>query len=66
MILGSVGCRNDGSGSNPEVSDCHGHVNVVALLLNFGADIAKRDRDGRSALDVAQKQGHTKIVNLLS
>jgi ankyrin repeat protein len=44
----------------------NGHVDVVALLLNFGADVAKRDLGGRSALDVAQTQGHTKIVNLLS
>lgn len=44
----------------------YGHVLVVEMLLRFGADVAIRDLDGRSALDLAHKQGHIKIVDLLS
>jgi ankyrin repeat protein len=42
-----------------------GHRGTVRLLLELGADLAIRDRQGRSARDWAGLQGHPEIVALL-
>ncbi len=42
-----------------------GHVDVVGLLLNRGADIEGKDSDGWTALMCAASGGHANIINLL-
>ena len=42
-----------------------GHLNCVKLLLEHEADIMLKNNDKRTAHDIAQKQGHMEIVNIL-
>jgi SpoVK/Ycf46/Vps4 family AAA+-type ATPase len=42
-----------------------GRAEMVKLLLEFGADPARRDRDGRVAADYARARGHLAIVEII-
>ena len=42
-----------------------GHIGVVRALLDAGARIDARDRDGRSAEDVAAELGRQSVLELL-
>ncbi len=42
-----------------------GRTEVVSLLLDAGADIEAKDRDGSTPLQVAAWQGHANVVRLL-
>ncbi|XP_078118523.1 uncharacterized protein ankrd50l isoform X2 [Sander vitreus] len=72
-----VGCRLlDSSGVNIDLA-CHqkatalsiaaqeGHANIVAMLLERGANPNHMDKYGRSPVKVAGKHGHFNIVRLL-
>ena len=39
---------------------------MVALLLQYGADPALRDREGRTAADLAREAGHNALARRLS
>ena len=43
----------------------NGHVKVVELLLDKGADVNKTDKDGNTALKLATQYGHSETVTLL-
>jgi ankyrin repeat protein len=43
----------------------YGKTGVVKVLMDRGADINAKDRNGRTALMAAQDNGHQDIVNLL-
>ena len=43
----------------------YGHIGVVSALLDAGARIDARDRDGRSAEDVAAELGRQSVLELL-
>ena len=43
-----------------------GHTEVVALLLEAGADCATLDEDGQTALHHASSEGHVDCVKLLA
>ena len=43
----------------------NGHEDIVALLMNAGADSAKRDEDKRTPLHCAARQGHVKAIEKL-
>lgn len=43
-----------------------GRKEFVALLLEFGADPARRDSEGHRAVDYARARGHRAIVDLLA
>ena len=43
-----------------------GHHDAVALLLEFGADPALRDREGLTAADHATAAGHADLARRLS
>jgi len=43
-----------------------GDADAVALLLQYGADPALRDREGRTAADLARAAGHESLARRLS
>ena len=43
-----------------------GHLPVIVTLLFYGADIAVRDKAGKTARDWARRRKHTAIVDLLA
>jgi ankyrin repeat protein len=47
------------------VAAYNGHLEVVKLLLEKGADIEHKDNDGRTPLCVAAYNGHLEVVRLL-
>eukprot|EP01045_Picozoa_sp_COSAG04_P008881 COSAG04_NODE_501_length_13363_cov_9.158137_9_plen_1203_part_00 len=44
----------------------NGHLECVRLLVVAGADRAKRNREGQTALELAQEGGNAEIVDLLA
>jgi hypothetical protein len=42
-----------------------GRVDVVRLLLEYGADPSIRNRDGKTPLDLARESGHREVVSLI-
>ena len=44
----------------------NGHENIVALLIEHGADVAIVDNDGYTARDLAIANGHTAVADLLT
>ena len=42
-----------------------GYVEIVTLLINNGADIARRDVTGNTPLHSAAEKGHIKVINVL-
>ena len=42
-----------------------GHIDIVKLLLDKGADVNAKSKDGDTALKAASVKGHTEIVELL-
>jgi ankyrin repeat protein len=42
-----------------------GNLQIVAFLLNLGADVKRRDYDGRDALNYAKLSGNNDLVTLL-
>jgi ankyrin repeat protein len=43
-----------------------GHEAVVRLLLEKGADLNAKTRDGKTALHLAAEEGHETVVQLLT
>jgi len=48
------------------VASERGHVEIVRLLLEHGADLRARDSDGRTPSELALQYGKLEIVELLS
>lgn len=48
-----------------QISAEYGHAQNVDVLLAFGASHVVRDSNGFTALDLAEKSGHTVIVEML-
>lgn len=42
-----------------------GHLKIVQLLVNAGTDRTMKNGDGKTALELAQEQGHTQVAELL-
>jgi ankyrin repeat protein len=57
---------NDGRGTGLHEAARAGNADIVKLLLTAGADRALVDREGKTALDLAQGAGHDAVVALLS
>ena len=45
---------------------CNGNLASATRLLEGGADLTLRTKDGKTALDYARSQGHSEVVALLS
>ena len=43
-----------------------GYADIVQLLINAGAEIHARDREGNTALSIAERKGYTRITALLT
>jgi hypothetical protein len=43
----------------------HGDIEIVAILLKYGADVRVKDGDGFTAFKLAMQEGHQEIMNLL-
>ena len=48
------------------VASCSGHFEIVKLLLESGADCSLTCHKGKSALDLARKSRHNKVVKLFT
>ena len=44
----------------------HGYLAIATRLLEGGADLTLRDKDGKTALDWARPRGYSEVVALLS
>jgi ankyrin repeat protein len=62
------------SGANPNegnsttalhIASKHGYTDIVKLLLEYRADVNRRDESGRTALHIAAENGHKEIFELL-
>ena len=42
-----------------------GHIDTVKALLEAGADLNAKDKEGKTALMYAKEKNHTEIVHLL-
>lgn len=42
-----------------------GHVNVVKYLIKHGANINAKNKNGDTALSIAEKNGHTEVARIL-
>lgn len=42
-----------------------GSINVIKILIGFGADLHKKDRDGKAAIQIAIEQNKTEIAKQL-
>ena len=47
------------------VASSKGYMDMVKMLLEEGAEIEAKNNDGQTALDLAEKNGHTKVVDFL-
>ncbi len=43
----------------------HGHLSVVKVLIEYGANLTLKASDGHSPIDVADMYGHTEVVECL-
>ena len=56
----------DEGGSLPlHIASLNGHLEIVELLIEAGADVGAGDADNSSALNCAASRGHLDIVKLL-
>jgi hypothetical protein len=44
----------------------HGHVEVVGILLEYGADPQAEDEDGKIPLIHASRSGHQEVAHILA
>ena len=56
----------DGEWTPLMVAAIRGQSETIRQLLTLGADASLRDRDGRTAADIAQQHGHSKLAQLLA
>jgi hypothetical protein len=47
------------------VASADGHVEVVRILVEQGADVMARDNDGKTSLHAASKKGHVEVTRFL-
>ena len=43
----------------------YGHVDVIEFLLGHHPDLTQRNKDGKTALDIARENNHTKAAELI-
>uniref|UniRef100_A0A1S4G9X9 non-specific serine/threonine protein kinase n=1 Tax=Anopheles gambiae TaxID=7165 RepID=A0A1S4G9X9_ANOGA len=63
-INATAGCRCDNK-TALHFSAEHGHVSNIRVLLDAGASFVAKDRNGLTALDLAERSGHEACVQLL-
>uniref|UniRef100_A0A182QR29 non-specific serine/threonine protein kinase n=1 Tax=Anopheles farauti TaxID=69004 RepID=A0A182QR29_9DIPT len=63
-VNATAGCRCDNK-TALHFSAEHGHVSNIRVLLDAGASFIAKDRNGLTALDLAERSGHEACVQLL-
>uniref|UniRef100_A0A182PFW2 non-specific serine/threonine protein kinase n=1 Tax=Anopheles epiroticus TaxID=199890 RepID=A0A182PFW2_9DIPT len=63
-VNATAGCRCDNK-TALHFSAEHGHVSNIRVLLDAGASFVAKDRNGLTALDLAERSGHEACVQLL-
>uniref|UniRef100_A0A182N1F9 non-specific serine/threonine protein kinase n=1 Tax=Anopheles dirus TaxID=7168 RepID=A0A182N1F9_9DIPT len=63
-VNATAGCRCDNK-TALHFSAEHGHVSNIRVLLDAGASFIAKDRNGLTALDLAERSGHEPCVQLL-
>ena len=43
-----------------------GHVETCQILFEFGAKAGVKDENGRTALDIARRQGHEAVADMIA
>lgn len=43
----------------------HGQIELVCLLLNYGADVASKNEEGKTPINLARENEYTEVVNVL-
>ena len=64
--LANVGAANAYGRTALIEASSGGHVDVVKVLLEAGADASAVDQSGKSAASEASSRGHSRVVELLS
>eukprot|EP00792_Barthelona_sp_PAP020_P008779 TRINITY_DN3248_c0_g4_i1.p1 TRINITY_DN3248_c0_g4~~TRINITY_DN3248_c0_g4_i1.p1 ORF type:complete len:62 (-),score=8.79 TRINITY_DN3248_c0_g4_i1:875-1060(-) len=53
-------------GASPLYGSCeHGHLGIIKMLLDHGANVNLKTEQGLAPIDIARTNGHTQIVELL-
>ena len=61
-----VNCRFLGSSTTPlHVASFYGKIEIVKLLLDHGCQLHLKDKENKTALDLAKQKGHHQIVELI-
>ena len=63
----SINWQHYNDSTTPFYISCkNGHIDIVKLLLNDKhISIRKEDKDGKTAIDIAKKENHSNIVELI-
>ena len=43
-----------------------GHIETCQILIEFGAKAGVKDENGRTALDIAKRQGHEAVAEMIA
>ncbi|KAI9009510.1 ankyrin repeat-containing domain protein, partial [Gaertneriomyces semiglobifer] len=65
LTMGDVNSTNSDGSTPLHWAALNGKLDCVQLLLDSGADATLQNEQGRSAVTVAEQQGHMDVVNVL-
>lgn len=60
----NIDCENEGW-TALQLAALNGHVDIVSILLNKGAQSGGVNREGRTALDIARAEGQERIAAII-
>lgn len=61
----NINCTDSMGRTALHIASYEGHVGIVRLLTELGADTAIRDNEGCTALTLAAKAGHDTVINVV-
>ena len=60
----NIDCENEGW-TALQLAALNGHVDIVSILLNKGAQSGGANREGKTALDIARAEGQDRIAAII-